>query len=643
MRVVHLPAQPVLSGALAAYAKMLTAMNPVVDCILLNDADRLRQILADVDKAGSWINEVQSDGYTPLFIAVMQPQPSLEIVRLLLEAGADIHAEYVAPKFEDFDLDLDESDFSGLGAEFEGITDVLKSVQEIGGDDHREAIFPYALKSGNLDLVKVFVENGADIHAVDSHGYTALHHAASSSLKSIDIIRYLVDQGVDPNAATTWGETPLKLAIDSAEIAELLLEAGADDSPLKWSALHRLAAFGTEEEIIEALSSPSKECLKCLNQQDALRRTPIQYALRRGMVAVAEQMIQLGAEVQPRNDQWESCLDSAIRGGNQEAVRLVIQHGFPINWKDSCSESALHVAAFEGNAEMIRLLLELGAEADPDDSYNSPLNHARSQEAVRALLDAGLNPAHMDHEAKRRILGLGDVNLGFLAHVSEEEYRSSAYVRAGTDNPEDMSDTFRLAMIRAGCSAYQPRLRFKDDAFSGCSLPGKSRPAPVWCFDRFGQTITFLSDGRTILIGGEHEDFYDPDFCIYNDVVVFQPGGDIKVYGYPKEVFEPTDFHTDTLIGDCIYVIGGLGYHDQRKGPIPVYRVSTQDYSIQKMITKGKVPPRIYRHSASLQNGEIHISGGESIHFFLGKENHKPNSATYSLDISTLSWRVVNP
>ena len=35
-------------------------------------------------------------------------------------------------------------------------------------------------------------------------------------------------------------------------------------------------------------------------------------------------------------------------------------------------------------------------------------------------------------------------------------------------------------------------------------------------FFRLGGTRTELSDGRVIWIGGEHEDGYDPDFCIYN-------------------------------------------------------------------------------------------------------------------------------
>ena len=43
---------------------------------------------------------------------------------------------------------------------------------------------------------------------------------------------------------------------------------------------------------------------------------------------------------------------------------------------------------------------------------------------------------------------------------------------------------------------------------------------PFWSWQRFGRTSTALPDGRVIHIAGEHEDFYDPDFCIYNDVMV---------------------------------------------------------------------------------------------------------------------------
>src|SRR5262252_8161373 len=39
-------------------------------------------------------------------------------------------------------------------------------------------------------------------------------------------------------------------------------------------------------------------------------------------------------------------------------------------------------------------------------------------------------------------------------------------------------------------------------------------PGPFWSWQRYGRTSTPLPDGRIIHIAGEHEDAYDPDFCI---------------------------------------------------------------------------------------------------------------------------------
>ena len=99
-------------------------------------------------------------------------------------------------------------------------------------------------------------------------------------------------------------------------------------------------------------------------------------------------------------------------------------------------------------------------------------------------------------------------------------------------------------------------------------------PAPeMWSWflalaKRFGQSLTLLPDGLAVQIGGEHEDYYDPDFCIYNDVFVHERDGSITIYGYPESAFPPTDFRTATLVGDSIYVIGSLG----SRGPVTSVR-----------------------------------------------------------------------
>src|SRR5207253_1603305 len=113
------------------------------------------------------------------------------------------------------------------------------------------------------------------------------------------------------------------------------------------------------------------------------------------------------------------------------------------------------------------------------------------------------------------------------------------------------ANPFRRAMVQAGCNAYRARVLFDDP---------KRYDRMVWCYDRFGRTTTWLPDGRILEIAGEHEDHYDPDFCIYNDVVVFDGKGGFEILSYPETVFPPTDFHTATRVDDSLYIIGCLGY-----------------------------------------------------------------------------------
>jgi len=162
---------------------------------------------------------------------------------------------------------------------------------------------------------------------------------------------------------------------------------------------------------------------------------------------------------------------------------------------------------------------------------------------------------------------------------------------------------------------------------------------PMICYERFGRSITVLDDGRIIEIGGEHEDGYMPEFCIYNDVTVFYPDGRIEIYGYPTDIFPPTDAHTTTFVGNSIYIIGNLGYQETRKhDTTPVYKMSIKDYSIQEVKTKGKMPKWIHGHKA-LYDGVnfITISGGTIIQ----EKDWLDNKENFVLNLETLVWKKI--
>lgn len=223
-----------------------------------------------------------------------------------------------------------------------------------------------------------------------------------------------------------------------------------------------------------------------------------------------------------------------------------------------------------------------------------------------------------------------------MTEITAEQYLKSGKRRFGTANPERMHEPVWEWMVRTGENPYGAH------GLLGIEYEIKYAD-PFWCFDRFGAPIVKMPDGRIITIAGEHEDFYDPDFCIYNDVVV-QHGNSIEIYGYPRSVFPPTDFHTATLVGDEILIIGCLGYPDERGGTnTPVYRLLTDDYEIDAVKCSGKSPGWIYRHTARFLPDirAIEIVDGVVLSNEDGEEKSRKNVETFHLRVDDLVWEQV--
>ncbi|HEX4292927.1 MAG TPA: hypothetical protein VHZ29_02225 [Rhizomicrobium sp.] len=168
--------------------------------------------------------------------------------------------------------------------------------------------------------------------------------------------------------------------------------------------------------------------------------------------------------------------------------------------------------------------------------------------------------------------------------------------------------------------------------------PSPNDAGPGWSFSRFGQTKTELPDGRVIRIGGEYEDYYDPDFYIYNDVIVTDAAGHTEIFGYAEDAFPPTDFHTADLAGDRIIVIGNLSYPPLRKDKAQVFALDTAHYRFDRLNPAGESPPWLYKHASELvENGcAILVRGGA---FALPQaQSLVENIDDWRLDLETCRW-----
>jgi hypothetical protein len=215
--------------------------------------------------------------------------------------------------------------------------------------------------------------------------------------------------------------------------------------------------------------------------------------------------------------------------------------------------------------------------------------------------------------------------------------------RYGTAHPEWVENALWERAIREDWYCLRQHLGVElDDNSRYChdfshSTYRETTPGPFWSWSRYGRTSTALPDGRIIHIAGEHEDAYDPDFCIYNDVVVEYPAGRREFYLYPKDVFPPTDFHSATLVGHEIVLIGSLGYHDLRRvGETQVLKLDTRTLRIEQVATEGEAPGWISRHTAEkLGETAILVIGGD----VQAPDNYEPNTGVFEFDLTTMTWR----
>ena len=210
------------------------------------DAESVEHLL----QTGADVNGRNRVGDTPLQEAFRQG--NLEIMQLLVDAGADPYAEYPWGG---------ETVFSD--AIEEGNLEVVRILAN-SGTGPVGSVLPFAIVNGNDQVVRILLEAGADPDATDIGGRSSLDIAII--LDKTEAVRMLADAGADVNEIPTGrvsvgGEdTILGMAVKSGnlEIIRILVDAGADvaakSDPFGQSAME-IAVRGGNARTIEILKS----------------------------------------------------------------------------------------------------------------------------------------------------------------------------------------------------------------------------------------------------------------------------------------------------------------------------------------------------------------------------------------------------
>ena len=90
--------------------------------------------------------------------------------------------------------------------------DTIEDVNQVGGMD--DTVLHIAARNNSLNDVLVFLQNGALIDFKGDLGYTPLHYACMFG--NIEMVKVLLDNGSDKNIQNEFGENAVRIATNSS-------------------------------------------------------------------------------------------------------------------------------------------------------------------------------------------------------------------------------------------------------------------------------------------------------------------------------------------------------------------------------------------------------------------------------------------
>ena len=338
------------------------------------------------------INTISGRGVTPLIIAAGGGH--LNVVTFLIKEGADVSLpDYDGRTALHFAVGSSDNSCEILRCLIENGADINK-----GRNDNQTPLM-VAAEKGHVSVATFLIERGADVDLQDENGNTALHHALYGSDVSCEILSCLIGSGADVNGVNKVKHTPLMIAAKRGHInaLTLLIKHGAHDVDLQDddgnTALHH-AVYG---------SDVSFEILSCLigigadvNARANNGCTPLMIAADNGDINAVSSLVKCGANVDLQGKAGHTALHHAVLGPQAsicEILSCLIKKGADVNAHTFHNATPLMLASHDGHVNAVTFLIKHGADVDlQDKDGDTALHYAASSslpEIVETLLNLG--------------------------------------------------------------------------------------------------------------------------------------------------------------------------------------------------------------------------------------------------------------
>ncbi|KAM0280056.1 hypothetical protein ACHAQH_004251 [Verticillium albo-atrum] len=249
--------------------------------------------------------------------------------------------------------------------------DVLKLFLDHGADPNAtsmngRSVFIYALQAGSLDHLRLLRQYGGNVNSRDITGQPALHLALSQN--RLDIVDFLLQHGADVNASNLTGNSMLHVAVGKRNLAlsQLLLDRGANPNSSDYmgrSLLGRLVEAAKltdtfESELAMAVLAKGADP----NQCDSWGERLLCHVMEKGNTPLLRAFLERGADPNQAFGRQDTPLLYALSQGMLDNAALLLRHGADPNKANAEGKTPLMEALVMGENELVRELLAKGAD-----------------------------------------------------------------------------------------------------------------------------------------------------------------------------------------------------------------------------------------------------------------------------------------
>ena len=309
----------------------------VVAAVGRGDLETVREL---VDDNPAWVHTVGSHGRTMLWEAAYRGR--LQVARFLLERGADINLPgcyHIQHRLEITPYCVARYEGRDVVAEYllqHGATIDIHTAAYLGDYDTVRSHLdndPSLVNKGYLQAVMLPSGGPTTFEHRETEWATPLCYAIRS--KNTAIVELLISRGaiIEP-----YSERFLDYAAsdDRVEIAELLLENGADPSKAP-RILDDGSAIST---LFKRYGIPPKD----INEKSHMGWPDLVYVCRgdnREHPDKVQRLLALGADIDVRNYKGKTALHYAAKAGFLKVINLLIKRGAPLDATDNDGETPL--------------------------------------------------------------------------------------------------------------------------------------------------------------------------------------------------------------------------------------------------------------------------------------------------------------